>query len=54
MIIATGVKLSHAPWLSWLERVTVMMGHHKVESSSLSGADIFWSVFIYTLIPRVD
>ena len=37
-----------APWLSWLERVTVTLRHHKVESSSLSGA-----VFFYSL-PKVD
>ena len=36
-------KLWSAPWLSWLERVTVMQWHHKVESSSLSGAVSFFS-----------
>ena len=37
-------QLTHAPWLSWLQRPTVIpreRRYRKVVSSSLTGADLF-------------
>jgi hypothetical protein len=35
------VSTRHAPWLSWLQRPTVIHWHRKVVSSSLTGAVLF-------------
>ena len=42
----------YAPWLSWLQRPTVMLRHRKVVSSSLTGAVIFATVSLVVIERR--